>query len=199
MSSKLTTDDLRLENEEQQDLLVKNKNLALWWVEKYLRRYPEFRRHHEEFVDVALMALFRAIRLFRKDKGFTFATFAWRPITHHLDVLVLKLTRNKKINAASTYPFRPGTCEEDMEMANGQLPIEGTVLDKDQIDKYLACLPPTWQEMIRARYLEGKTLDMIAKKHKLTRERIRQLTEKGIKKIRAFFHIHIETCENTSE
>lgn len=68
--------------------------------------------------------------------------------------------------------------------------IEG-VEDKlwhEQLRKELECvlneIPEKYGGVLRMRFFEGKTLDFIAQEQRVTRERVRQLENKGIKELR---------------
>lgn len=87
-----------------------------------------------------------------------------------LDTTITSGSGEEQFTLGELIPSR----EEDILLQTHQ-----TFLRED-IDRALKTLDSRYAEMIRLKYIEGKTLDEIGRIHKVTRERVRQIIAKGL-------------------
>jgi DNA-binding CsgD family transcriptional regulator len=112
---------------------------------------------------------------------------------------VLKLADTLKRLPEDLFPklhwtevLRKNTAEVEMEFSQiqaisaGQTPEEIAMFSESvmQIDSVLKCLTAREESVIRAHFYDGKTLDEIGLEWCISRERVRQIEARGLRKLR---------------
>ena len=103
-----------------------------------------------------------------------------------IDSSCLSENSNDEQNQAAIYPYNLIIAIENYnqsEVENLQQTLPKNICDR--IDEVFHTFPDRIQRMLYMRYAEGKTLQIIAEEFDLSRERIRQLLEKYIKRMRS--------------
>ena len=151
---------------------------------------------YDDLVAYGVMGLYKAIKKFDQDKGFTFSTYArfWvrQCIIRHC-LWQLDLIDSKAKHGVTRYNFRslddieawhghdcPGTITEDKH--------DDTMI-KHELKKYIDRMPERTRSMVLLRFgfeTEGKQMywRAIGKMHNLSHERVRQLVTEQIRKMR---------------
>lgn len=87
-----------------------------------------------------------------------------------------------------------GTFGDVVPDPNAGMPIDAVEEDlwnkqlHEALDVALDAIPPQYSDVVRMRFYEGKALEEISQKLKVSRERVRQLENKGIKMLRGSEH-----------
>lgn len=126
----------------------------------------------EEYSD-ACLGLLNALRCFDKDSGVEFATYAYHVIQNEI---WQGHKRKKRFIGTQTDFIEPSYTEEISIESPTLERIKDKPGDKAQVKRI--------KFVLRERFIKDKTLADIGSRLKLSRERIRQIEEKGLQMLR---------------
>jgi RNA polymerase primary sigma factor len=145
-------------------------NFASRWGKHYGLDFGEARQ-------VALIELWRAAEAYDPSRGFKFSTLASTYIKHAL----IKMAGRRK-----PMPTVTDVSSDQYAPRQAVAPTTTDVVDvKDFIGLGLTVLTDRERLVIEARFTDGLTLDETGQRVGLTRERIRQIEQKALEKMRA--------------
>lgn len=159
------------------ELFEKHKKFALWLANKFCVRRGIYGEDRESSYADAMIGLWKACLRFEPGRGLAFTTFAWPTIYG-----TMQTCRRKEFGPARR--FKTNFCDFTWE----SLPDTNAENEPDRnecqwvADQMIACLNRRERTIVMAR-ARGETLDAIAAKHHVTRERIRQIIDSAYKTI----------------
>lgn len=133
----------------------------------------------DELISAGNLALMRAIDRFDPWRGFTFSTFAWWAIVREM---ARASHRESRIRSTEPCLYDPNKVKPRREILQARRAAMLASVS-EAIQDPLTGLTCRERSVILARS-SGYTLDEIGNRMKLTKERVRQIWEKGIRKIR---------------
>lgn len=172
---------------------VANKFKASVWYALTLN--PDY----DDLVAAGYLGLLRACELFDESKGFTFATYAYRWIWQQMQSAmqtesVIRIstsvfdTRRFLHDVPGLKVFTGVTDSDGVEaIAREAAPDAAPALEPDENDlirQLLRTLDKRSRRIFRLRYWHGLTLGEIGREVRITKERVRQLLEQGVRKMR---------------
>lgn len=177
--------ELKKSDSVSRTLTSANARLAISLVKPYLKD----RRNAEDIVSEAYILIMRSVDYFNWILGNQFSTYATWVVRRGLSRFVGNLyTNNRRYVNAGEFEF-------DNKIANGsgyddEIRYQNSL---DLIDKVLMFCSDREQQILRMRFLEGKTLEEVGDVMGVTKERIRQIQAASLEKIRA--SIEIDDCD----
>jgi RNA polymerase sigma factor (sigma-70 family) len=166
-------------------------------VQRAQRHAATFGADLDDLIQEGRLAVMRASRTFRKDKGVKFLTYAsfWirsRMETHcrrHSKAVRLPSTGKAFVNCVSL--DEPMGEDGDRTLADVMLIEDESVttsadfaMKSEALRRVIKRLPRQMRIVLEGRFWEGKTLEEIALKLRVTRERIRQIEFAALRRLR---------------
>lgn len=201
-------------NELFEYFLDRNKNLMYKFIHKYIRKHPEYK---DDIESLATVGMWNAMQDFQIDKETKFSTF------YHYYVLKALCTFYRKLNIIRIPAYKlndPETIEKTLCMS---LNVKLAYDDQDECeilemqadenamtgDQFIEADPEHTQLYKALSTLDGRTqtcleyylglrgpkltLEEIGEIYGISRERIRQIMVKGLKKLRKRIHLYLDT------
>jgi RNA polymerase primary sigma factor len=193
---------------DREALVTRNLPLAAWCVNRYAPlRFREDPHLFDEMVQEARIGLMIAARKFDPARGVRFGTYAtwwcrqrirraadnWSLGVARVPVHVrgedrlelLRKLRGRSLHGPVPHGKRP---DHWHPAANSPGPAElaAEADDRAYIHRCLRYLPRRQRRVIEMRCLEGATLDQVGRELGITRERVRQLEERALARLRKF-------------
>ena len=179
---------------EQQKLAEENVPLTLYMTGRFLKHYHLSASWLDDLISAAQMGLLYAAMLFDETKGYRFSTYAARSIWHWLHKSwrsdrVIKLPGRipaeliqKLPRASSDASGKPSQSIRDkfFEPLAGMMDFKR----RDVVEDLLRKIPSRLAAIIRLRFYEDKSLREIGKQFGVGHERIRQLQNQALRKLK---------------
>ncbi len=147
---------------------IANEYLPL--VRSIVKKYAHLGVPTEDLEQEGMIGLLEAADKFRDDKGAKFSTYA----TYWIKKKILAAIDNEKKSSLDSIKLT----EESVETKEDELKTS-------QYLKLPQNIPDTERKILRMLYEEQLTLKEIAQELKISRERVRQLKEKALRRMRA--------------
>lgn len=141
----------------------------------------------EEFVGVGWAGLKHAATRFDHSCGLKFITYAQHCIDGYIKNHIrsaLSITSNSEkvhIKRHGGTPMKFSAFADDSEFdVRDHRTVDGGERDfQETVERMLSLLDPRSAAIVRARFLEGATLQEIGDQHRISRERVRQIIERA--------------------
>lgn len=202
-------------NELFEYFLDRNKNLMYKFIRKYICRHPEYK---DDIESLATIGMWNAMRDFQIDKETKFSTFYHYYVLKALCTFYRKLNIIHipawKLNDPET--LERNLCQSlNIKVTNKDNDDEGELLemladesqmtgdqyleeDAEHVQLYKALSTLDGRTRVCLEYYLGlrgnkRTLEEIGKIYGVSRERIRQIMVRGLKKLRKTIHLYLDT------
>ena len=170
----------------------------------------------EDFRQLAWFAFLDAVKGYEADKGFSFVSYLKYPLKNHINALLgFRGSRRDALNYCDSLN-RPMDGEDPdgpelLDMVADEVDPYESAAERvyyeqlhAAIEKYMDSLPSREREVIDLLYLKGETLDRAGAQIGVSRERVRQVREKALRKgrkgyQRRFFEGFAEVRDNCRE
>jgi RNA polymerase sigma factor (sigma-70 family) len=167
-------------------LLVQYMPLAHYAAHQYSRNYSRL-YDYDDLAAMALEAVWVATGSYDAREGTSFKTWAYRVITHRFWV-IHKYLNNKGRRKAKLESLEA----EDDEGLKWQFLCPNRLADQElevterqaHLGRALRTLPPRQRAILEERVLGDRTLEEIGRDHAITRERVRQLEQQALLRLR---------------
>jgi RNA polymerase sigma factor (sigma-70 family) len=187
---------------ENQHTRARRLNLAESVQRFIIREANSFARHYnadpDELVQIGTLEALKLGRTWREDGGASFFTYSCRSITRAIHTYAAKQALPldfpiRKLHLASVVRLDAPVSEDDGETfldINFGQPEEIThAADHKEmatiLQQHLADLPPRLQQILRSYYFEHHTFKEIGKTHRISHQRVKQLTRIALTRLRA--------------
>jgi len=186
------TDDLKKSilqikraDQTRQYLVSANARLAIPLLQRYRQT-----RHYEDLVAESYLLICRAIDFFDWRRGFKFSTYATWSISRTVGGAAGDLMRyDSQIKSASaaSEEYRDRSVEVVAPTSESQIVSEHRTI-QGIVSRLLDLCNPREKEILRLRFMKEQTLECIAQKYGVTRERIRQIEKRALIRINQHAH-----------
>ena len=156
---------------EQQAMAASNIGLVFYMLKAMKIRDRAF----DDCYESGVMALMRCVKSFDPSRGFTFSTYACRSIAKgFLRALMLRRRTDRERSADKFY------VPDYRQPFDGMDEAESLSTLKTRLDR----LDERSRDMIERRYWQKQTLEEISQAHGITREGVRQVLLRAVKRLR---------------
>lgn len=190
-SEQLVAQYQRGDKEALNKLLKKNDRLAHKAVNQWRVRDTE--SHYDDLLQEARIAMMRCADLFDASLNWKFSTYAYnsmiRRIQRFLHNYKLPLhVPGRPVNdilQRKWYEYDPTKRSMDIaDLSMSHMEVEEYLSQREQVAEAMKFVDSRTLRIIRLRFLKKRTLKELAMKEGLTKERIRQIQQNGIARIR---------------
>lgn len=150
----------------------------------------------EDVNQIALAGVCYAARNFDESRGTLFSTYAWRCIRGFLLTHFREMRLRKPVSFSDLGNHRSGDSDSDFGSLVEARDERRAFLDSKDIELLLSVLDARSAKVLRLRFIESMTLVETGQEMGgLSRERVRQIQDTAMARIRTFFEYHFETGE----